>query len=258
MVTVHNTLARADGESIAYCRTEGSGPGVIFLTGFRSDMTGSKALHLEAHCRARGQAFLRFDFFAHGQSSGRFEEATIGRWADDAVAVIDELTTGPQLLVGSSMGGWVALISSLRRRERVRGVIGIAPAPDFTEDMILPKLEPPVRDELYRNGVVYLPSGYSDEPYPITLRLIEDARRHLLLRDRIDLHCPIRLLQGMEDPDVPWRTAIRIIEQACSTDARLVLIKDGDHRLSREQDLALLSATVDELTAKASARDAGS
>jgi pimeloyl-ACP methyl ester carboxylesterase len=214
-------------------------------------MTGGKALHLEAQCRARRQAFLRFDFFAHGRSSGRFEDATLGRWAEDAVAVLDELTQGPQILVGSSMGGWVALLAALRRPERVRGLIGIAPAPDFTEDMILPQLGPALRQELEGNGVIYRPSAYSDEPYPMTLKLIEDARNHLVLRDTIPLDCPIRLLQGMKDPDVPWRTSLRIAEQVRSADVRLTLIKDGDHRLSREQDLALLSETLDELTRSA-------
>ena len=231
---------------------------MIFLTGFRSDMTGGKALHLEAQCRARQQAFLRFDFFAHGQSSGRFEEATLGRWAEDAVTVLDELTQGPQILVGSSMGGWVALLAALRRPERVRGLLGIAPAPDFTEDMMLPQFSPAQREELERNGVIYRPSAYSDQPYPITLKLIEEARGHLLLRGEIALDCPIRLLQGMNDPDVPWRTSLRIAEQARSQDVRTILVKDGDHRLSREQDLILLSETLDELTKSVSASGVGS
>ena len=244
---VPDTLHARDGVSIAYHRTRGKSPGVVFLGGFMSDMTGTKAVTVEAFCRSRGQAFLRFDYRGHGASSGRFEDGTIGLWADDALAAFDQLTEGPQILVGSSMGGWIALLTALARRERVAGLVGIAAAPDFTEDLLWPALSPDQRAALTRDGVLRLPSEYGDKPYSITLRLIEDGRRHLLLRSPIGLACPVRLLHGMRDPDVPWQRSLRLAEQLAAPDVRVALIKGGDHRLSREQDLKLLCRTLEEL-----------
>lgn len=241
------TLPGRDGASIAYHRTRGKSPGVVFLGGFMSDMTGTKAVTLEAFCRARGQAFLRFDYQGHGASSGRFEDGTIGRWAADALTAFDQLTEGPQILVGSSMGGWIALLTALARRERVAGLVGIAPAPDFTEDLLWDAFPLDQRATLMREGVLRLPSEYSDKPYSITLKLIEDGRRHLLLRDAIDLPCPVRLLHGMRDPDVPWQRSLLLADKLATPDVRVELVKDGDHRLSREQDLALLCGSVAEL-----------
>ena len=242
------TLHGQNGVSIAYHRTRGKSPGVVFLGGFMSDMTGTKAVTLEEFCRARGQAFLRFDYRGHGASSGRFEDGTIGLWADDALAAFDQLTDGPQILVGSSMGGWIALLTALARRGRVAGLVGIAAAPDFTEDLLWDTFPPDQRAALLREGVLRLPSEYSDKPYSIALKLIEDGRRHLLLRETIDLACPVRLLHGMRDPDVPWQRSVKLAEQLAAPDVRVVLVKDGDHRLSREQDLALLCRSVEELS----------
>lgn len=237
-------LARDDGATIAYHALPGSFPGIVFLHGFKSDMTGTKALALEALCRERGQAFLRFDGFGHGQSSGRFEDGTIGRWVDDAVAVIDALTTGPQVLVGSSMGGWIMLLAALRRRERVAGLIGLAPAPDFTEDLVWQRFSEAQRQAMLSAGVVLLPDCYGGGDYPMTRLLIEEGRRHLLLADPIALACPVRLIHGMRDEDVPWETSLRLQRQLASEDVEVTLVKDGTHRLLEPQDLDRLRRVV--------------
>jgi pimeloyl-ACP methyl ester carboxylesterase len=236
---------------MAYRRQPASGfgehlPGVIFLSGFKSDMSGSKATALAEFCRARGQAFLCFDYFAHGETGGDFAAGTIGHWRDDAVAALDELSDGPQILIGSSMGGWLMLLAALARPARIRGLIGIAAAPDFTEDLIFAALGEADRTKLQHDGRLEQPSAYSDDPYVISWKLIEEARQHLLLREAIPLDGPVRLLQGMADPDVPFAVALRLAEKLRSADVQLRLIKDGDHRLSRPQDLALL---FDEVTA---------
>lgn len=236
---------RLDGR-LAWARLPGKGPGVVFLPGFRSDMQGSKAIFLRDHCAARGQAFLRLDYSGHGESDGRFEDGTIGQWAADALALFDALTSGPQILVGSSMGGWIALLIARQRAARLAGLIGIAPAPDFTEALLWPALPPEARQALIRDGIIHLPSQYG-EPTPITRALVEDGRRQAVLNAPIDLPCPIRILQGMADPDVPWRHALRILDTLAQGDARVTLIKDGDHRLSRPEDLRLLAETLDSL-----------
>jgi len=241
------TLARDDAPAIAYHKLDGKGPGVVFLGGFMSDMTGSKALALEEHCRKTGRAFLRFDYRGHGESEGRFEDGTIGLWAEDALAAFDDLTKGPQVLVGSSMGGWIMLLTALARPERIAGLLGIAAAPDFTEDLMWEAFDESIREQILREGLYHQPSEYDDSPYPITRALIEDGREHLLLRNRIPLTCPVRLLQGVEDLDVPWRTATRISEQLQSEDVEITLVKAGDHRLSEPQDLQRLCATLDRL-----------
>ncbi len=243
-------LLRPDGECLAYHQTPGRSPGVVFLGGLRSDMGGIKATRLDAWCRARGQAFLRFDPYGHGRSSGDFARGTVSRWAADALAVLDTLTEGPQLLVGSSMGGWLALLAARARADRVAGLLGIAAAPDFTEDLIWAGLSEAERVRLLAAGRIERPSDYGDGPYPITRALVEDGRRHLLLRqggEPLRLDCPVRLLAGMRDADVPWQTSLRLSEALVGADVRLTLIKDGDHRLSRETDLALLEATLAEL-----------
>lgn len=238
---------RADGARIAYHRTTGRGPGVVFLTGYASDMTGQKALRLEAHCRARGQAFVRFDYRGHGASSGVFTDGTIGGWAEDAVFVIDHLTDGPQVLVGSSLGGWLMLLAALARPQRIAGLIGIAAAPDFTEDVIPGLLGPTERAVLACDGVVPLASPYDAEPTPVTARILEDGRRHLVLRAPIALACPLRLIHGLDDPDVPWATALRLAERFAGRDVEITLVKDGGHRLSEPADLDRLCATLDRL-----------
>lgn len=241
-------LSRPDGATIAYQRLAGKKPGVIFLHGYHSDMTGGKALALEALCREQGRAFLRFDGFGHGQSSGDVLYGTLGRWAADAVAVIDALTEGPVVLVGSSLGGWVSLLAALERRDRVAGLVGIAAAPDFTEDLMWQEFSFEQRRELMETGEVSLPNCYEPEnPWRVHRSLIEDGRNHLLLRDSINLSCPIRLIHGQQDDDVPWRTALQLADCLASADVEVTLVKDGDHRLSRDQDLARLCRVVTEL-----------
>jgi pimeloyl-ACP methyl ester carboxylesterase len=235
------------GVSIAYHSAPGKSPGVMFCGGFMSDMTGGKAMALEAFCRERGQGFVRFDYRGHGQSSGRFEEGTIGDWTTDALAVLDQVAQGPQVLVGSSMGGWIALNLALARPDRVAALVGIAAAPDFTEDLIWRDLPMEAQMALETDGVIYEPSEYSEKPYPITMNLIHEARYHLRLRSEIALDCPVRLLHGMLDPDVPWKRSLLLAEKLKSQDVRVILVKDGDHRLSRDEDLALLTRTVGEL-----------
>ncbi len=236
-----------DGATIAYHRSDGTSPGVVFLGGFASDMTGTKATALETHCRAAGRAFLRFDYTGHGESSGRFEDGTIGRWTQDALAALDRLTEGPQILIGSSMGGWIMLHCALARPARVAGLIGIAAAPDFTEALLWPRLDAAAREAIERDGMWRQPSEYDAEGYAITKGLIEDGRRHLLLERPIAIHVPVRLLHGMKDQAVPWSTAPRLAGALLSDDVTVKLVKDGDHRLSREQDLAILFDTLDGL-----------
>ena len=254
-MTEPGAIDRPGGHRLAYHATAGHAtspgiPGVIFLGGFMSDMTGTKAMALDAHCRARGYGFLRFDYLGHGQSSGAFTDGTIGRWAADAIAAIDELTTGPQVLVGSSMGGWIMLLAALARPQRVVGLIGLAAAPDFTEALIWQGLDDKARAALLDDGVINMPSDYDDTPYPITRTLIEEGRDHLLMGGPIALDCPVRLLQGMEDRDVPWRTALNLAERLAGDDVEVTLIKGGDHRLSEPPDLARLGRALDALIEK--------
>ncbi len=243
-------LSRPDGAAIAYRSSPGAAPGVMFCGGLMSDMEGTKATALEAHCRAGGRAYVRFDYRGHGQSSGVFHQTTLGEWAGDALAVLDELTTGPMIVVGSSMGGWVMLLLALRRPERVAGLVGIAPAPDFIEEM-WNSFDDEAKQTLRRDGVYARPSKYSDDPYMISMKLIEEGRDHMLLDKPIPIHCPVRLLHGMEDPDVPWRHSLKIAEQLESNDVTITFTTSGDPRLSEPDDIARLLATVDELVAKA-------
>ena len=235
------------GTRIAYHRTAGRGPGVVFLGGFMSDMTGTKATALEAHCRARGRAFLRFDYAGHGASSGAFADGTIGLWLADALAAIDRLTDGPQILIGSSMGGWIALLAALQRPDRTHGLIGIAPAPDFTEHLMWARYDETIRNQIMEQGFHLEPSEYGDEPYTITRALIEDGRKHLLLGAPIALDVPLRLIHGQRDADVPWRLSLDIAERVASEDVEVTLIKRGDHRLSDPADLARLTHTLETL-----------
>lgn len=237
------------GRKLAYHRSPGTGPGVLFCGGFRSDMTGTKATHLESWARARGLAFLRFDYSGHGQSSGAFEDGCIGDWAADACAVLDALTEGPQILVGSSMGGWIALLLARARPDRIAGLVGIAAAPDFTEDSLWAGFDADQRSTLLRDGRVALPSDYSDEPYIYTLRLIEDGREQLVLRTPLRLPFPVRLLQGTADTDVPPQVALRLLDHAEGSDIRLTLVKGADHRFSTPACLALVEAAVTEILA---------
>ena len=258
--TVPETLSRPDGTSIAYHRsaagkTAKRGPGLVFLGGFMSDMTGTKAMALEDNARDRGQAFVRFDYLGHGASSGRFEDGTIGRWAEDAVAVLDAVTEGPQILIGSSLGGWIMLLAALARPERVAGLVGIAAAPDFTETLMWQEFSPEIRATLERDGVYYEPSEYSEEPYAITMDLIVEGRRHLLLDKPIPIACPVRLIQGAADPDVPWRLSLELMDRLESGDVELTLVKGGGHRLSEPEDLERLTRTVAALSDRLSQPD---
>lgn len=241
----HQSFNSPQGRRLAYRRSEGSGPGLIWLGGFRSDMEGGKATRLHDWADSEGRGFLRFDYSGHGASSGDFQEGTIGDWLDDALAAIDGLTDGRQILVGSSMGGWIALHAALARPERVAGLILLAPAPDFTETLMRPQLPAEAVAAIEDAGVWMQPSPYDPEPTPITRRLLEDGAQRLLLdRGGIPITVPVRILQGMQDPDVPWRHALRLVEELKSEDVTFTLIKDGDHRLSREEDLDRLVATA--------------
>ncbi|NQU58256.1 MAG: alpha/beta hydrolase [Rhodospirillales bacterium] len=243
----HQILTRPDGATIAYNRLEGKTPGVVFLSGFMSDMNGSKALALQEHCKGRGQAYLRFDYSGHGQSSGAFTDGTIGQWARDALYAIEQLSEGPQVLVGSSMGGWVMLLAAMALKERICGLIGLAAAPDFTEDLIARELTDAQRQTMARYGFVEVACDYGDDPYTITQALIDDGRNNLLLGGDISLSQPVRLIQGMKDNDVPWQTALRLQEKLISTDVEVTLVKDGDHRLSEPADLKRLATILDTL-----------
>ena len=232
---------------LAYRAAPGAGPGVVWLGGFRSDMTGTKAEHLARWTAAAGRAFLRFDYSGHGASEGRFEELVLSNWLDDALAVFDRLTAGPQLLVGSSMGGWIAALLALARLERTAGALFIAPAPDFTEALMWNRMTGPERDEILKHGRLVECSDYSPEPTVITRALIEDGRKHLLLDGPIGIRCPVRIVQGMADPDVPWRHALAFAECLETDDLEVTLIKAGDHRLSKPHELARIVAALKSL-----------
>ena len=240
-------LKRPDGNTVAYAKTDGCAPTVVFLGGFRSDMTGTKAMALEAWAQRTGRAYLRFDYLGHGQSSGRFEDGTIGRWLDDSLAAIDGLTTGRLVLVGSSMGGWLSLLVARARPERLAGLVLIAAAPDFTERMLLRGLSAQDRATLEREGRLERPSQYSLEPSVFTWKLIEEGRHHLLLDKKLSLPCPVRLLHGQSDPDVPWEYSLQIAQHLEAPEVVTTLIKGGDHRLSTPADIARLIATVEDL-----------
>lgn len=247
-----SNLDLADGRRIAYLRRppavpDRAGVGVVFLSGFKSDMTGTKATFLDSHCAVRGCGFLRFDYSGHGQSSGAFTDGTIGRWKEEAIAAIDAAGDDKLVLVGSSMGGWIMLLAALARPQRIAGLVGIAAAPDFTETLIWNRLSDAERDRLLGEGRIAEESHYADDPTIITRALIEEGRRHLLLSAPIGIHCPVRLLHGMADPDVPYQVSLELADRLVTDDVRVTLIKDGDHRLSREADLALLARAVDEL-----------
>lgn len=226
--------------------TKGRGPGVFWLGGYGSDMTGTKAAFLAEWTQREGRAFVRFDYSGHGISAGRFADGTVGAWLEDALAVFDALTEGPQIVVGSSMGGWIAALLALRRPERLAGAAFIAPAPDFTEELIWKSLSSADRKRLLRDGRIEEPSPYGGTSV-ITRRLVEEGRGHLLLGAPIDIIVPVRILHGMRDEDVPWAHGLRFAERLVSNDVELHLIKSGDHRLSAPADLERLRKTVESL-----------
>jgi len=245
---------REDGETIAYLKRGGKSPGVVWLGGFHSDMNGTKAQALDAWAESRGRFYLRFDYFGHGASSGAFRDGTITRWRDDALAVLDKLCDGPQVLVGSSMGAWIALLIARARPEKVAALLLLAPAADFTEALIWARMTPDIRSEVMERGAWQRPSAYGDGPYPITRALIEDGRRHLLLDQPIEIASPVHILQGMKDPDVPWQHALKLVEKL-SGNPVLSLIKNGDHRLSKPEDIALIAHTLDAILAAGTPRN---
>jgi len=242
-----------DGRTLAYHQTQGNGPGVVFLGGYKSDMTGTKAAHLQAWAERTGRAFLRFDYSGHGQSSGRFEDGGIGHWSADARAIIEGLTVGPQILVGSSMGGWISLLVARALPERVAGLVGIAAAPDFTEDLMLANFTADQNADLQRLGFVREPSEYSDEPNIITRAFLDDGAKHLVLRSPLALPFPVRLLQGSADIDVPPPVALRLMDHAQCPDLRLTLVKGADHRFSTPECLALTVASIEDVLSIAEA-----
>jgi pimeloyl-ACP methyl ester carboxylesterase len=246
MAETAGRLQRPDGNSLAWKRVEGRGPTVVWLGGFASDMGGTKAEALAEWAQKTGRAYLRFDYFGHGASTGAFEAGTIGRWRDDVLAVIDELTDGPLVLAGSSMGGWLAGLAALARPQRVAALVLIAPAADFTDKLMAPNLPPEAHEALAREGVWRRPSPYEDGGYLISQRLFDEGKTWSLLPGPVAIACPVRILQGGADPDVPWRHALALAEALTSDDLVFTLIKDGDHRLSRPQDLARLIAAVEE------------
>lgn len=242
-----NTITHS-GRTLAYKKLEGKGPTIVFFPGFMSDMEGSKALALDGFCAERGQAYIRFDYSGHGQSSGKFTDGTIGAWKDDALAVVDQLTEGPLVLVGSSMGGWIGLLVALERKDRVQAYVGLAAAPDFTRELCWNQYSDEIKATLKKDGVYYEACDYGDDPYAITMNLIEEGDQHLLLDKPIELDCPVRLIQGMKDPDVPYKTAERIAENLTSEDVVITYVKNGDHRLSGDDDLKRLCRTVKEIS----------
>jgi pimeloyl-ACP methyl ester carboxylesterase len=245
--------AGSERRSIAVREQLGAAPGLFWLSGYKSDMKGTKAEALARWAEEAGRAFVRFDYSGHGESGGAFTDGTIGRWLADGLAVFDACCRGSQILIGSSMGGWLALliVRALRQRRQigpasVAGLVLIAPAVDFTEELMWKRFTPAIKRELEEKGVWARPSEYSPEPYLVTRQLIEEGRNHLLLGGMIETGCPVRILQGVEDPDVPWRHAVELVARLASDDVVLTLVKDGDHRLSRPEDIERLIRAVAE------------
>ena len=239
------------GRPIAVRERKGANPGLFWLGGFKSDMKGAKAEALDHWAEKEGRACLRFDYSGHGESGGSFTEGTIGRWLDESLAVYSRFARGPQLVIGSSMGGWLALLLSRalganKDAAPIAGMLLIAPAVDFTEELMWKQFSNTTKREIEEKGQWLRPSEYGDEPYPITRGLIEDGRNHLLLDGLIETGCPVHILQGVQDPDVPWRHAVELVSRFSRDDVVLTLIKDGDHRLSRPEDIDRLVAAVKE------------
>lgn len=238
---------------IAVRAREGASPGLFWLGGFNSDMKGTKAVALDSWAEAHARACVRFDYSGHGESGGKFADGTIGRWLEESLAVFERFCHGPQVVIGSSMGGWMALllareIARRGNRSSLAGLVLIAPAPDFTEELMWKGFSPDIRRQIEEEGVWLRPSQYGDgTPYPITRALIEEGRNHLLLGSAIDVGCPVRILQGAQDPDVPWQHAFRLAQRLPAEDVVLTMIQDGDHRLSRPQDIARIMAAVAEI-----------
>jgi len=234
------------GDTLVYRALAGKGPGIIYLHGFMSDMQATKALYVEQLCRKWGYAFLRFDYFGHGASSGDFMEGTIGKWQENVLFMLDTLTQGPQILIGSSMGAWLMLLATIARKSRVAGILGIAAAPDFTQKLIYDKLTKADLEKLEAQNFLQAPLS-EGEPYAFSKKLLIEARQHCLLDNPIAIDCPIRLLHGIQDTDVPWEFSQLILERSRSTNVHLSLIKNGNHRLSTKSDLQLLAYNLKSL-----------
>lgn len=248
----HREFVSPQGRRLAYrYSAPKTGLTFVWLSGFKSDMSGTKVTVLEAWAQEQSHGFLAFDYSGHGLSGGAFEDGTISAWREDALAAIEGLTGGSLVLVGSSMGGWMALLSALALKARIAGMVLIAPAPDFTQKLMWPEFTEAQQAEIIEQGMTLRPSDYGD-PYPITKDLIEDGRTWSLLDAPIELEMPIRILQGMQDPDVPWQHAFKLVDALQSEDLVFSLIKDGDHRLSRDEDIARLVATCGELAGRVS------
>jgi pimeloyl-ACP methyl ester carboxylesterase len=239
----------APKRTIAVRAREGKSPGLFWLGGFKSDMKGTKAVALDAWAEGQGRACLRFDYSGHGESGGDFAGGTIGCWLQETIQVYTQFAQGPQVVVGSSMGGWLALLLAQHLRGHkggspIAGMVLIAPAVDFTEELMWKNFSAAIKREIKEKGFWLRPSQYSESPYPVTKGLIEDGRNHLLMGGMIETGCPVHILQGVQDPDVPWRHAVELVSHFARDDVVLTLIKDGDHRLSRPEDIARLIAAV--------------
>jgi pimeloyl-ACP methyl ester carboxylesterase len=242
-----------EGRTLAVRARPGRGPTVVWLGGFRSDMASTKAVAIDNWAAASGQAMVRMDYTAHGESSGRFEDCTISVWLEDAIAVLQQAVSGPAVVVGSSMGGWIALLANRAFRhaghpDKIAGMVLIAPAVDFTEALMWAQFPDTIRQQIMAEGVWRRPSAYDPTPYPITKALIEDGRRNLLFGAPFEVGCPVHILQGMQDPDVPWQHAMTLVEHLPRDPVQVSLINDGDHRLSRPQDIDLLVRAVAAMT----------
>ncbi len=242
-----------ENATLAYQHRDGSSPGVIFCGGFRSDMLGNKARYIDDLCQQRGWQYTRFDYRGHGQSSDDFITCGIDTWLEDTLAILDEIAVGRQVIIGSSMGLWLALLATLRRPQRISGVLGIAGAPDFTEALIWEQLDETNRQVLQDGGTWFRPSEYDDgSPYPITGKLIDSGRQHLLLNDAIDIACPVRLIHGTGDTDVPWSLSLQLLKAFNHNDVALTLLKDSDHRLSTPRELIGIAEQLTDLRNKVS------
>lgn len=250
-------LPELGGLSLAWRRIDAAAagndrPGIVWLGGFKSDMLSAKAERIAQWAHTNGRAFLRFDYSGHGESEGEFAQGTIGQWSAQSLAMIRKLTKGPQILVGSSMGGWISLLvarelAARNEAERLAGLVLIAPAVDFTEELMWHQLPEAARQEIETKGFWMRPTQYAPEPYPVTRALIEDGRKHLLFGSVIRAYCPVHILQGMQDPDVPWSHALKLVEHLAGDPVALTLVKDGDHRLSREEDIERLLRAISEI-----------
>lgn len=239
-----NFLKKKNGDAIAYSQIPGKSPGIIFLSGFMADMTGTKATYFEQVCRDLGHSFVRFDYSGHGQSTAKFEDCGIGCWKEDAIEVLDKLTEGPQILLGSSMGGWIMFLVAKNRKERIHALMGIAPAPDFVEPLILDRLNSQQKLDLETKGFCYTISENGEQGHPITRKMLDDGMQNRVLTAPIDISCPIRLVHGLNDFEVPWSFSDRLLNNCTSSNVTLTLVKDAGHRLSQAHELQILSNTL--------------